>query len=228
MVFLKGYKPTNMDLSSIYHYMNTWCEIWTWFHPFFSTFWLLDFLFWSYCNSTNRIILTVVAIWENHYRSCVRMGGLYCQLIPLKVLHWTNLANNLSYIGLTIIWHMAESASSLINITVNSVDYVDVNTAVKLICKWTQALISSVAYSSITAAQNANHITRNRDASNSYTTLPSQTDPRLLPANWGGGFHWTHRREEEEASIHRWRCLFLCFLACDAPWASPEHPGSQI
>lgn len=81
-----------------------------------------------------------------------------------------------------------EAASCHINITVNYMDYVNVNTAIWLTCKWTQAfIILSVAYSSITAAQNAKRITKNRDASNSYTALPSQTDPLLL-SNWGGGF----------------------------------------
>lgn len=116
----------------------------------------------------------------------------------------------------------AEAASSQTNkITENYADYVNINTAVKITCVHTQAfIIFSVAYNSITAAQNANHITRNREASNSYTTLPSQTDPLLLPAYWGGGFHWIHRREEDEASIHSWRCLSLCFLACNVPGAS--------
>jgi len=85
---------------------------------------------------------------------------------------------------------MAEAASCQIHITVNYEDYVEVNMAVKLTCKWTRGIIiSSVAYNSITAAQNANHITRSRNASNSYTTLPSQTDLLLHPANWGGGVH---------------------------------------
>lgn len=58
----------------------------------------------------------------------------------------------------------------------------------------------SKAYNSITAAQNAKRITKYGDASNSHTTLPSQTDPLFLPAEEEACT--IHGREGGEASIH--------------------------
>lgn len=68
----------------------------------------------------------------------------------------------------------------------------------------------SKAYNSITAAQNAKRITKYGDASNSHTTLPSQTDPLFLPAEEEACTEYTGEREVKRPSIANfWHAMHL-------------------
>lgn len=69
--------------------------------------------------------------------------------------------------------------------------------------------MSSVAYISSTEAQNAKRITKDGVASNSHTTLPSQTDPLFLPAEGEACAEYTGEREVQPPSMAVYSFDFL-------------------